>query len=198
MNFGEFLTPVLTQKYKSGQSLKVYSLLNRNEKEKNQYIPKKSQLLKFMILRIFTKNTFRHRLTQDPDCPVQFKANEDLLYFENENTFTEEIAIQRLKIWENNRLPADIINDQLTGFQILKCCGKLSTGYKKSFFLFWTSATPHSKIFLRIPGYAIIEDQTLYFHKYKKYVRDDRDMCFRPEEFTYNSAKYIIKPKLFV
>lgn len=85
MNFREFLTPVISQKYKSGQSLKVYKLLNQTEKEYNQYIPKKAQSFSFMVLRIFTKSTFRHRLTSNPDYPVKFNVKQDLLYFENKS-----------------------------------------------------------------------------------------------------------------
>ncbi len=198
MNFREFLNPACSIKYISGQSLKIYKLLNKLKNEYEQYIPKNAQLFRFMVLRIFTKHTFRHRLTANPDYPVQFNIEQDLVYFEHENILTEEKALQRIKQWDDKRLPADTINDQFTGFQILKANGKLSVGYKKSFFLFWTSIEPHSKIFLEIPGYPGEDDQVIDLSVNKKYIRDDKDMCFRPEEFLYNSEKFTIKPSLFV
>lgn len=112
--------------------------------------------------------------------------------------FTEEKAIKSVGKWENNRLPADTINNQLTGFQILECYGKLSLGFKKSIFIFWTSAVPCSKIFLGVPGHEKENDQTTNLSGYNIYVRDDKDWCFSPEEFSYNSEEYVIRPRLLV
>lgn len=170
----------------------IHNITDKNEREQKSIVPKYSRTIHFQVLSILTKSTFRHGLTDDTNQPVVYSVHKNLFYL-NRNIIYKKNALYALYMWENSRTGSEVISNQLTGFQRFIGTGKIFVPENKtSLSLYWISKKPYGRIYLRIPGYKGKREGRL-----QEYIRNTKDICFRPDTFKYDSKKYIIVPRFF-
>lgn len=73
-----------------GVRLKFYNLRAEPKQKQRELIPKSSKKIIFTVLRIFTKSTFRHRLSRNPEFPIKINHKIDLCYWDKKVLFDKE------------------------------------------------------------------------------------------------------------
>lgn len=171
---------------------KIYNIADKDKKEQKQIVPENSKTLVFQILRVLTKVGYHYKITGNPDKPVEYFVQEDIMYLER-NIKYKLNALLSLYEWEESRSGHEVVKNQLTGFQRLIGTGKLNIDRKKNIgYFFWTGLKFFGRIYLLVPGYYGRK-----IEKYQEYIRVSEDTNIKDASIIYDPKKYIIVPKFF-
>lgn len=171
---------------------KVYNLTNLNKEEQNQIVPQNSKTLDFQILRVLTKVGYHYKISGNPDRPIEYFVQEDIMYLKR-NIKYKKNALLAIYEWEESRTGHEVVKNQLTGFQRFIGIGKLNINHKKNVgSFFWTKLKLYGRTYLFVPGYYGKK-----VGKHQEYIWVSEDANIKDASIIYDPKKYIIVSKFF-